>query len=137
MTGTGGSGGMAGAAGGSGGGGTSRMAGSSGSGGTAGTGGNGATAGTGGSGGTGGMATPGPIEDLEPGHWLEVKNLDLDGNGSIDIVDSRLDAKDPCPTETCDYSIRFGVQSVMDAFSGAAFDSGRDRLIVWGSALLP
>lgn len=134
VAGAGGSGGTGASAGTSGNGGTAGAAGTGGNGGAAGatgTGGNGGTAGAGGRGGSGGMATGDPIGDLEPGHWLEVKNLDLDGNGSIDIIDSRLDAKDPCPTNTCIYTSLMGLRGITDA-CGAAFDSGRDRLIVWG-----
>ncbi len=60
-----------------------------------------------------------PIDDLLPGHWHEVPN-------------SRLDSVDPCPQRNCSYSGNLGVSSVIDAWSGGAYDSRRDRLIVWG-----
>lgn len=57
----------------------------------------------------------GPIEDLQPGRWYEVPN-------------SRLEAVFPNPPPRGNT----GPNSVMDAWSGGAFDSQRDRLIVWG-----
>lgn len=64
-------------------------------------------------------AFAGPIDDLQPGHWYEVPN-------------SHLDSVDPCPSSNCSYSGNLGVSGVMDAWSGGAFDSARNRLMVWG-----
>lgn len=58
-------------------------------------------------------AAAGPLEDLKPGEWYEVP-------------DSRLDAVKPDPVPP-GY-----VAAVMDAWSGAAFDGKRRRLVVWG-----
>lgn len=55
----------------------------------------------------------GPLEDLKPGDWYEVPA-------------SRLDAVKPDPLPP-GY-----VAAVMDAWCGAAFDSKRGRLVVWG-----
>ncbi len=57
----------------------------------------------------------GPIEDLKPGEWYEVPN-------------SNLSAVLPHPTPP-GYS---GPQSVITAWNGGAYDTKRDRLIVWG-----
>lgn len=62
-----------------------------------------------------GAVSAGPVEDLKPGEWYEVP-------------DSRLDAVKPSPLPY-GYS---GIASVMNAWSGGAYDSKRDRLIVWG-----
>jgi hypothetical protein len=55
----------------------------------------------------------GPIEELQPGHWYEVPNSNL-----------RDVAASPSPGG--------GVHKVMQAWSGAAYDTNRERLIVWG-----
>lgn len=57
----------------------------------------------------------GPLDDLEPGHWYQVSN-------------SKLQAVFPSPTPPG----WTGPRAVMDAWSGGAYDSNRDRLIVWG-----
>lgn len=56
-----------------------------------------------------------PLDTLQPGHWYVVPN-------------SRLDAvtPDPLPPNGS------GSGAIMDAWSGAAFDTKRERLIVWG-----
>ncbi len=59
------------------------------------------------------------LDTLQPGHWYEVPN-------------SRLNALDPCPARNCSWSGVEGVSAVMDDWSGGAFDTQRDRLIVWG-----
>src|SRR5262245_35058305 len=59
------------------------------------------------------------IDDLQPGHWYEVPN-------------SQLEAVDPCPSSDCSWSAVEGVDAVMNDWSGGAFDTFRDRLIVWG-----
>jgi len=64
-------------------------------------------------------ADAGPIDDLLPGHWYEVAH-------------SKLSAVDPCPKRNCSYSGIEGQTAVMSAWSGGAYDSKRDRLIVWG-----
>jgi hypothetical protein len=61
----------------------------------------------------------GPIENLKPGEWYEVPN-------------SHMSAMDPCPARTCGYSGSGGQQSVMAAWGSGAYDTKRDRLIVWG-----
>ncbi len=60
-------------------------------------------------------AISGPIENLQPGHWLEIPNSKL---ASV--------APNPIPAGNS------GVSSVMEAWSGGAFDTTRNRLIVWG-----
>ena len=59
------------------------------------------------------------IDSLQPRQWYEVPN-------------SHLKALDPCPSRTCSYSAVEGISAVMNNWSGGAFDSQRDRLIVWG-----
>ena len=60
-----------------------------------------------------------PIDDilsnLQPGEWYEVPN-------------SRLETVFPSPVPQGNS----GPESVMDAWSGGAYDTKRDRLIVWG-----
>lgn len=51
-----------------------------------------------------------PLDNLQPGHWYEVPN-------------SKLDSVAPDA---------FMVKAVMDAWSGAVYDTKRDRLVVWG-----
>ncbi len=62
-----------------------------------------------------GAAQAGPIEDLQPGHWYEIPN-------------SRLSAVLPSPVPPGNT----GPESIMDTWNGGAYDSKRDRLIVWG-----
>ncbi len=57
----------------------------------------------------------GPLEDLQPGTWFEAP-------------DSNLAPHMP-PSTADDWS---GPASVMSAWSGGAYDSKRDRLIIWG-----
>jgi hypothetical protein len=64
-------------------------------------------------------ASAGVIDDLAPGHWYMVPN-------------SRMSAVDPCPQRNCLYSAIEGQEHVMNGWSGGAYDSKRDRLIVWG-----
>ncbi|MBL8025525.1 MAG: T9SS type A sorting domain-containing protein [Fibrobacteres bacterium] len=61
----------------------------------------------------------GPIEDLKPREWYEVPN-------------SKMRSVDPCPKRPCAWSGIIGQTGVIDAWCGGAFDTKRDRLIVWG-----
>jgi len=61
----------------------------------------------------------GPIESLQPGQWYEVPN-------------SHMSALDPCPARNCAWSGASGQFSVVDTWSSAAFDTKRDRLLLWG-----
>jgi hypothetical protein len=58
-------------------------------------------------------ALPGPIEDLQPGQWYEVPNSRL-----RDVLPDPLPPGNPT--------------AIMAAWSGGAYDTKRDRLIVWG-----
>ena len=63
-------------------------------------------------------ADAGPVEDLRPGEWYRVPN-------------SKLDAVLPSPVPVGDN--RPGTpESVIYEWSGGAYDTTRDRLIVWG-----
>lgn len=64
---------------------------------------------------TSNTTTAGSIEDLEPGHWLEIPN-------------SNLSKVYPSPTPPGST----GSNSVIDSWNGGAYDTKRDRLIVWG-----
>jgi hypothetical protein len=64
-------------------------------------------------------AAAGPLDTLKPGEWYEVPN-------------SQMRALDPCPQRTCSYSAVEGQSAVMDDWSGGAFDTSRNRLLVWG-----
>ncbi|VAW40531.1 hypothetical protein MNBD_GAMMA01-2009 [hydrothermal vent metagenome] len=57
----------------------------------------------------------GPIEDLQPGHWVE-------------IPDTNLSQVYPSPTPWG----KKGPTAIMSAWSGGAYDTQRNRLIVWG-----
>jgi hypothetical protein len=58
-------------------------------------------------------AASGPLETLQPGHWYEVPNSQMKEVAPQDPYDPR-------------------VKNVMDAWSGGAFDTKRNSLIVWG-----
>jgi hypothetical protein len=49
-----------------------------------------------------------------------------------EIPNTQMSAVDPCPAHNCSYSGSTAQASVMMAWSGGAFDTKRDRLIVWG-----
>ncbi len=66
-----------------------------------------------------GAVQAGPIEDLQPGHWYEIPN-------------SRLSAVLPSPLPPGNT----GPDSIMDTWNGGAYDSKRDRLVVWGGGHL-
>lgn len=55
------------------------------------------------------------IDDIAPGHWYEIPNSNLDQV-----------APDVIPLGST------GLQSVMGSWSGGAFDTSRNRLIIWG-----
>jgi len=59
------------------------------------------------------------VDNLQPGHWFEAPN-------------SRLDSVDPCPARNCSYTGTLGVWGLMGAWGSGAYDTKRDRLIVWG-----
>ncbi|NNF16945.1 MAG: hypothetical protein HKN70_09370 [Gammaproteobacteria bacterium] len=59
------------------------------------------------------------IDDLLPGQWYAAPN-------------SKMQSVNPCPTGGCAYTGQTGFRSVQIAWSGAAFDTNSDRLIVWG-----
>lgn len=61
----------------------------------------------------------GPLDSLLPGEWYEVP-------------DSQMRSVDPCPTRDCVYSGASGQQDVIAAWSGGAFDTKRNRLVIWG-----
>lgn len=65
------------------------------------------------------VAAAGPLDTLQPGQWYQAPN-------------SNLSAHDPCPARPCTYSGVEGHPAVMDSWSGGAYDTKRDRLIVWG-----
>lgn len=64
-----------------------------------------------------GPATAGPLDTLQPGQWFEAPN-------------SHMEAVDPCPSNTCVYS--GSQQNVINAWNSGAYDTQRDRLILWG-----
>ncbi|MEK7538952.1 MAG: peptidoglycan-binding protein [Patescibacteria group bacterium] len=64
-------------------------------------------------------ALAGPIEDLAPGQWYQIPN-------------SKMIAVDPCPARNCLYSGVEGGGSVIWSWSGGAYDTKRNRLLVWG-----
>lgn len=66
---------------------------------------------------SGGAALAGPLDNLQPGEWFEVPN-------------SHMEAVNPCPANDCVYS--GNQKNVMAAWSSAAYDTKRDRLVVWG-----
>ena len=58
------------------------------------------------------------LDDIQPGHWFRVANSDLD-------------QMNPCPPDNCAWS-GSGFKGIILAWSGAAFDTSRDRLIIFG-----
>lgn len=58
------------------------------------------------------------IDDIPPGHWYEVPNSILENTPGV--------LPNPIPLGST------GVKSVMVSWSGGAFDTKRNRLIVWG-----
>ena len=64
-----------------------------------------------------GVAFGGPIDNLKPGEWYEVPNSVLDKSGVL-----------PNPLPPGDT----GPAAIMSAWSGGAYDTKRDRLVVWG-----
>ena len=60
-----------------------------------------------------------PAKTLKPGQWVELPNT------RMDRVAAPVDRKEPL------YGTA-GVSAVMDAWSGAVFDTRRNRLVVWG-----
>lgn len=69
-----------------------------------------------------GRASADPVDDLQPGHWLEAP-------------DSHLDVLDPCPARDCSYSAVEGVSAVMNDWNGGAFATGygdAGGLVVFG-----
>ena len=85
------------------------------------------------------MATGGPIEDLPPGHWLEVPNSYL--NGVAPCGDGRNQGDNPtCDPSKGDIPSDFwssiqgvlGVNGVIQSWSGGVVDTLRNRLVVWG-----
>jgi hypothetical protein len=59
------------------------------------------------------------FDNLSPHTWYEIPN-------------SHMSTVDPCPNKGCSYSGSGGQAMVIGAWSGGAFDTKRDRLIVWG-----
>jgi hypothetical protein len=53
-------------------------------------------------------------------------------NTWIAVPNTRMDALDPCPARNCSYSAIEGISAVMNDWCGGAYDSKRDRLVVWG-----
>jgi hypothetical protein len=66
-----------------------------------------------------GSPVAGPLDDLQPGQWYMAPN-------------SKLSAQDPCPARNCSYSGVGGLSEIIDGWSGGAYDTQRNRLIVWG-----
>lgn len=67
-----------------------------------------------------GVASGHPLDTLEPGHWYEVPSSHL---------------RDVCPPNDLyggDYEWHFYCRHVIGAWSGGAFDTTRQRLVVWG-----
>ncbi|MBI3775722.1 MAG: hypothetical protein HY273_09255 [Gammaproteobacteria bacterium] len=59
------------------------------------------------------------LNAMQPGEWGEAES-------------TKMSAFDPCPMRNCDYSGSDGQAHVMGAWNGGAYDTKRDRLIVWG-----
>ena len=64
-----------------------------------------------------GIAFGGPIDNLKPGEWYEVPNSALGKSGVLPI---------PTPPGCCGYA------AIISAWNGGAYDTKRDRLIIWG-----
>jgi hypothetical protein len=66
-----------------------------------------------------GVAQADVIDDIPVRTWYEVPN-------------SRMSSVDPCPANNCAYSGTYGQSGVIIAWSGGAYDTQRDRFIVFG-----
>lgn len=64
-------------------------------------------------------ASAGPIDTLLPGEWYMFPG-------------SNMSAVDPCPARNCNYTGAEGQAAVMNDWAGGAYDTTRDRLMVWG-----
>ena len=60
-----------------------------------------------------------PLNSLQPGQWYMAPN-------------TNVSALDPCPARNCSYSGSDGQAHVMGAWNSGAYDTKRDRLIIWG-----
>ena len=62
------------------------------------------------------------LNALQPGQW-----------GMTDrLATPTVSTLDPCPARNCSYSGSDGQVDIMTAWNGGAYDTNRDRLIVWG-----
>jgi hypothetical protein len=57
------------------------------------------------------------IDDLAPGTWYEIPNSQM---------------RDVCPPDSPGYEYSFHCQNVINAWGGAALDTTRGRMLVWG-----
>ena len=73
------------------------------------------------------LASANPVDDLLPGHWLEIQDSHLDALDPED--DSVLNPNWP---EDAPWHGVEGLRGIMDDWSSAAYDTRRDRLVVWG-----
>ena len=73
------------------------------------------------------FAVANPVDDLLPGHWLEVPNSHLDALDPED--DPELNPN--WPVEAPWHGVE-GLRGIMDDWSSAAYDTRRNRLVVWG-----
>lgn len=69
--------------------------------------------------GTASSAFAAGLDTLKPGEWYA-------------FPDSQMNKVDPCPQNNCSYSATEKQAAVMDDWSGGAYDTKRNRLIVWG-----
>ncbi len=69
------------------------------------------------------------LDKLNPGEWYEAR---ASGSNNCDNGSTCLSVLNPCPGNGCSYSGVEGHRAVMDSWSGGAFDTIRNRLIVWG-----
>jgi hypothetical protein len=80
--------------------------------------------------------TGGPTWDIEPRFTVPSAISALAPYQCHQFPNSRADAINPCPTESCSYSVgggaAVGFSAIMDAWSGGAYDTKRDRLLVFG-----
>ncbi|NND64701.1 MAG: hypothetical protein HKM24_01945 [Gammaproteobacteria bacterium] len=62
---------------------------------------------------------PADVANLQPGHWCSVPGSDLD-------------QLDPCPDNECTYSGDAGFKHLMNGWSGGAYDTINNRLLING-----
>jgi hypothetical protein len=68
-----------------------------------------------------------PLDDLPPGHWMEVPDSRLDALDPEDDPDANPNWPAAAPWHGVE-----GLRGIMDDWSSGAYDTERDQLLIWG-----